>query len=102
MIGTMLWDILATANPGMRQVTAEELKAATQRNLAFAKAAPGASEAEETARIQSLWHHYNQEPLLRLLFSALKVNRESLPEQGVERAALEWLYLKSVIDCLDQ
>ncbi|MEI7731775.1 MAG: hypothetical protein WCO56_19540 [Verrucomicrobiota bacterium] len=103
MTGTMIWDVMAARQPDLRQVTELELRQAHERNQQWIKEIlQGATEADQLSRIRTAWDGYNQVPLLGLVYAALQAHQEESETPTPGNAETELMYLKTVIDCLDQ
>jgi hypothetical protein len=102
LLGVMLWQVLSAENPGMRQVTMEELEQAEAANLKFLEELEAGSEMDYMNALTNLITTYNQSPSLTAVIEALMQGNEEEPELARETVGLELLHLKTVLDCLDQ
>jgi hypothetical protein len=60
------------------------------------------SEFEWTEAVRQLVHGYNQRELLTFSIEVLMADDEETPELASDRIGLEMLWLKTIIDSLDQ
>lgn len=102
LIGLILWQIVSTEKPDLRQITMDDLEAAETRNLKFLEEMEAGSEMDHMAGLQNLLATYNQVPLFTVVIEALMGGEEEEPEMAGENIGLALLHLKSVLDCLDQ
>jgi len=102
LLGVMLWQVLSSDNPNMRQVTMETLELAEAANLKFVEELEAGSEMDYMNALTNLMTNYNQSPLLTVVIETLMQGNEEEPELARETIGLELLHLKTVLDCLDQ
>ena len=60
------------------------------------------SEFEWRETVERLFLGYQQQPLLAFCIEILMANDEETPELAPQRIGMELLWLKTVIDCIDQ
>ena len=101
-LGAYIVEIMRTVEPNLRQVTPDELEAAEASNLRQLEGLEDGSEMDFSDTVQSLISDYNQMPLLGAVLEALMSDYEDAPELAPENTGMSLLYLKTVIDCLDQ
>jgi hypothetical protein len=102
LIGLILWEVLSSEKPDLRQINMEDLEAAEQTNIKFLEDLEAGSEMDHMAGLENLMATYNQVPLLRAVIEALMAGNEEEPELAGEDIGLALLHLKTVLDCLDQ
>lgn len=102
IVGYTIWRIISSQNENLRPVAIEELEQAEEANLAFLEKFDEGPEYQQQDFVQALLASYNQAPLLQATVEALMSGDEEHSEESDENAGILLLYLKSVIDCLDQ
>ncbi len=60
------------------------------------------SEMDMMGSVGQLFANYNQMPLMGAVLEALMSDNEDQPDLAPENTGMALLYLKTVIDCLDQ
>ena len=101
-LGSYILEIVHTVAPDLPQVTGDELEAAEQFNLKQLENLEEGSEMDLDHTVHALFANYNQMPLLGATLEALMADYEDAPELAPENTGMSLLYLKTVIDCLDQ
>lgn len=101
-LGAVIWHIMSTVRPGLRQVTDRDLDGAEAANVRFLEQLDAGPEVRFEQASASLFASYNQMPLLGAVLEALMADQEETPELADDNVGIDLLHLKTVIDCLDQ
>jgi len=102
LLGVMFWQVLSAENPGMTQISIEQLERAEEANVKFIEELEAGSEMDHMNALTTLMATYHQAPLLNAGVAVLMGGNEEEPEIVRESIGLELLHLKTVLDCLDQ
>jgi hypothetical protein len=99
----MAWRVLSrTAGRPLARVSEDRIEAAEEANEKMLLKLDSASETEGMTSIEHFIKGYNQMPLLGFALEVLMQGNEESPELAPENIGLVWVWLKSIIDCLDQ
>jgi hypothetical protein len=101
-LGTVVWRAFELSGGHVHQVNSEDLERAENASLAMLKYLEGEQITEFDAVAQAVVSKTNQPELIGFVVEALMEASEPGAEFREENAGLAFLYLKSVIDCLDQ
>lgn len=101
MLGSFIWSTMREHEPKLGQIRPEQLDEAEEANLKMIEGLADESEYGFANALEQLNDTYNQLPLLRVVLVELMSDDEDQPELANENMGLAFLYLKSVIDCLD-
>jgi len=101
-LGAFVWSVMSAGKPALRAVTAEELDAAEAANAKLLAQLDDLAEAEWPDVSARLLKGYNQAPLLSCLIEVLVSEEEDSPDLAGDETGAGFLYLKTVIDCLDR
>jgi hypothetical protein len=101
-LGAIIWEVMSASHPKLREVTPAELDAAETANMQFLQQLDEGAEADFASAGQKMLARYNQMPLLGAVLEGLMAGHEERPELAPESTGPALLYLKTVIDCLDQ
>ena len=97
------WQALrAQAGRPLSQIAPEQIEKAEDANFQNLEALQEASEAEWDDSVRNLAENFNQRELLGFGIEILMSGHEETPELAPESVGMELLWLKTVIDCLDQ
>ena len=86
----------------LRKVKDRDIERAEANNLKMLQKLDEGSEMEFASATENLVSNYNQAPLLRAILEALMSEYTDAPDLAPESIGLALVYLKTVIDCLDQ
>mgnify|MGYP005842719993 FL=1 len=102
-LALMAWRVLSrTAGRPLARVSEDRIEAAEEANEKMLLNLDSASEMEGMTSIEHFIKGYNQMPLLGFALEVLMQGNEESPELAPENIGLVWVWLKSIIDCLDQ
>lgn len=101
-LGAIIWQIMSSVGKKLREVSSDELEAAEEANLRFLEKLDEEPQMNFTDSVMKMMADYNQMPLLGAVVEALMAGYEDTPELAPENIGMALLYLKTVIDCLDQ
>ena len=97
------WQTLrAQAARPLKPVPPEQIERAEDANHQYLEKLQEASEAEWDDSVRNLAEGYNQRELLGFGIEILMSGHEESPELAPDSIGMELLWLKTVIDCLDQ
>lgn len=97
------WQAMSQAAEGaLPQVTPEEIENAEEANTAALAQLEDAAEMEWHDAVLDLVQDYNQRELLGFGIEMLMSGNEEAPELAPDSLGLELIWLKTVLDCLDQ
>ena len=97
------WQVMSqVAGRPLAQVSPEEIESAEEANTDALEKLEDASEIEWRATVSGLIQNYNQRELLGFGIEMLMSGNEEAPELAPESIGLELIWLKTVLDCLDQ
>ncbi len=99
--GALAWYVLSAEKP-LRQVTDRDLEQAEEANIKMLQDMEESSEIESTDAMTRLFQEYNQQALLGAMLELLMAGHEEEPDLAPENIGMALIYLKTVIDCLDQ
>jgi hypothetical protein len=102
MLGALIWQAMSVATHPLRQITHEQLDEAETANLDLLEELEEGSEMDHMEAMRGLIANYNQMPLLASVMEALMEGHEDIPELAPDHLGMALIYLKTVIDCLDQ
>ena len=102
MLGALIWQAMSATHASLRQVTDQELEEAEAANLKMLEQLEEGSEIDYMELMRRLFTNYNQMPLLASLLEALMEGHEDTPDLAPDHLGMALIYLKTVIDCLDQ
>jgi hypothetical protein len=86
----------------LRSVTPEQIEKAEDANTNALERLDEASEIEWQNTVQSSFQNYNQRELLGFAIEVLMSGHEDNPDLAPESIGMEMLWIKTVVDCLDQ
>lgn len=101
-LGAWIWQAMSQGDKPLRMVQEADLERAEEANIRALEELEEASAADYQGAAQRLLAGYNQGPLLGAVMEALMAGHEDDPEGAPDSTGLGLLYLKTVIDCLDQ
>lgn len=102
-LALMAWRVMSqTAGRPLARVSEEAIEAAEAANEKMLMKLDACSEMEGTANIEHFIQDYNQMPLLGFALEVLMQGNEENPQLAPENIGIVWVWLKSIIDCLDQ
>jgi hypothetical protein len=97
------WQALTkVAGRRLKSVTPEQIEKAEEANTSALERLDEASEIEWQDTVQSSFQNYNQHELLGFAIEVLMSGHEDNPELAPESIGMEMLWIKTVVDCLDQ
>jgi len=97
------WQAMSRASESpLRQVTPEEIDSAEEANTQELARLEEGAEMEWENAAAGLIHNYNQNELLGFGLEMLMSGNEEAPELAPDSVGMELIWLKTVIDCLDQ
>jgi hypothetical protein len=102
MLGALIWQAMSNAAHPLRPISHEELDDAEATNLGMLEELEEGSEMDYMETMRGLIANYNQMPLLASVMEALMEGHEDTPELAPDHLGMALIYLKTVIDCLDQ
>jgi hypothetical protein len=100
-VGLAAMHVIMSKHSRLPQVTPEEIEAAEERNITFMQQLEEGSEMAFLEGVQSAMGTYNQMPLLGAVLEAFMEGNEDTPELLDEDSGMGFIYVKTVIDCLD-
>jgi hypothetical protein len=86
----------------LRSISPEEIERAEEANTKDLERLDAGSEIELQNSVQQMLQTYNQRELLGFGLEILMSGHEEDPELAPESLGLEMLWLKTILDCLDQ
>jgi hypothetical protein len=101
-LGCFIFSAMSKGDKKLQTVTGEQLEAAEEQNSLMLEKLDGGSEKAWMNAVSDLIQKHNQAPLLRSVVEMLMADDEDAPELDGEYVGAGLLYLKTVIDCLDQ
>ena len=107
---SQLIPLAATIGEAATRTRGKRLKAVRPKTIELAEAAntrmleklEDVSEFEWQETVERMFLGYHQQPLLAFCIEILMANDEETPELAPQRIGMELIWLKTVIDCLDQ
>jgi hypothetical protein len=98
-----IWDAMTLARGRrLKAVRPKVIDHAEATNTRMLEKLELGSEFDWTEAVRQLVHGYNQRELLGFCIEVLMGDDEETPELAPDRIGLEMLWLKTIIDCLDQ
>ena len=98
-----IWEAMTLANGRrLKMVRPKLIDQAEAANTKVLEKLELASEHEWQETVKQLVYGYNQRELLTFCMEILMADDEETPELAPDRIGLELLWLKTIIDCLDQ
>ena len=98
-----IWEAMTLANGRrLKMVRPKLIDQAEAANTKVLEKLELASEHEWQETVKQLVFGYNQRELLTFCMEILMADDEETPELAPDRIGLELLWLKTIIDCLDQ
>ena len=102
-LSVAIWNAMRRAgHQKLKTVSPEALDEAEEANTRMLEKLEQGSEIEYSDTVKGFLEGYNQRELLGLCLEVLMQNDEEQPELAPDRVGLELLWLKTIIDCLDQ
>lgn len=101
-LGAWIWSAMSQGDKPLRRVEEDELLRAEEANIRVLEELEDTPEIAWKDAVQSFMSGYNQMPLLGAVIEALMAGHEEQPQLAPDWLGLALLYLKTVIDCLDQ
>jgi hypothetical protein len=101
-LGGVIFAIMSDQTLKLPKVSGEELEAAESANLKFLERLDEGREAHFADVVMGSFSSFNQRPLLEAVLEALMSEYRDDPELAPEHLGMGFLYLKTVIDCLDK
>lgn len=102
-LAATIWEAMTRAcGRRLKKVRPKVIERAENANTRMLEKLEDASEFEWRESVLRLFHGYNQQPLLAFCIEILMADDEEAPELAPDRIGLELIWLKTVIDCLDQ
>ena len=107
---SQLIPLAATIGEAAARTRGKRLKAVRPKIIELAEAAntrmleklEDVSEFEWRETVERMFLGYHQQPLLAFCIEILMANDEEAPELAPQRIGMELIWLKTVIDCIDQ
>ena len=97
------WQVLTqAAGRRLTQITPKQIERAEEANTRALEQLEGASEFQQREAVQQTFEHYPQRELLGFGLEILMSGHEDNPELAPESLGMELLWLRTVIDCLDE
>lgn len=98
-----IWESMTEANNGpLQTVDPDTIEKAESANMKMLEQLSDASEMEWTEAAGGILTGYNQQEILGTCLEILMSEDEENPELAPEHIGLELIWLKTLIDCLDQ
>jgi hypothetical protein len=102
-LATLAWESLTrTRGRRLRAVRPKVIDRAETANTRMLERLDEASEFDFRNATENLARNYNQRDLLLFCLEILMADHEEMPELAPDRIGLELLWIKTLIDCLDQ
>jgi hypothetical protein len=102
-LSVTIWDAMTAAQGGpLLMVRPDHIDDAEEANTRLLQKLELASELEWGETAKQLVSSYNQRELLSFCIEILIADDANAPELAPDRIGLELLWLKTIIDCLDQ
>ena len=102
-LASTIWEA-ATRTRGQRlkAVRPKVIERANDANTRMLEKLEDVSEFEWRETVERMFLGYHQQPLLAFCIEILMANDEETPELAPQRIGMELIWLKTVIDCIDQ
>ena len=100
-LGLVVWRIMSKGDSPLPEITPEKMEAADDANMNMVKYMEGEPPADLLKTIGKVLNNYNQPEVLKFVLEALMEPEEG-SEVREEYTGMMFLYLKTVIDCLDR
>lgn len=102
-LAATVWESMTlTRGRRMKMVRPKVIDRAETTNLLTLEKLDEGSELDWHKSAEQLLTGYNQQPLLTFCLEILMADDEETPELAPERIGMEWLWLKTIIDCFDE
>ncbi len=102
-LAATLWEALTrTRGKRLKAARPKVIDRAEAANTRMLEKLEDISEIEWQEAVKRMFLEYNQQPLLAFCIEILMADDEDQPELAPQRIGLEMIWLKTVIDCLDQ
>jgi hypothetical protein len=102
-LAATVWEALTRARgKRLKAARPKVIERAEATNTRMLEKLEDISEIEWQETVKRLFLGYNQQPLLGFCIEILMADDEDQPDLAPERIGLELIWLKTVIDCLDQ
>jgi hypothetical protein len=102
-LSVTIWDAMTAAQGGpLKMVHPDHIDDAEEANTRLLQKLELSSESEWDETVKQLVSGYKQRELLGFCIEILMADHAETPELTPDRIGLELLWLKTIIDCLDQ
>jgi hypothetical protein len=102
-LASAVWEAMSqTHGRRLKRVTPKVIDRAEARNIQMLEKLEEGSEFEQGQTVMKLFKGYHQQALLAFCLEILMANNEDSPELAPERIGMEFIFLKTLIDCFDQ
>jgi hypothetical protein len=102
-LASTIWEAATrTRGKRLKAVRPKIIERANDANTRMLEKLEDVSEFEWRETVERMFLGYHQQPLLAFCIEILMANDEETPELAPQRIGMELLWLKTVIDCIDQ
>jgi len=101
-LGVVVWRMMSRGNKPLPKVTEQMIDEAEQKNVEMLRYLEGESETGFTETTATVMGNYNQPEVLRYVVEALMEDDDEDIVIRDEYLGIMMIYLKTIIDCLDQ
>ena len=102
-LASTIWEAATrTRGKRLKAVRPKIIEHANDANTRMLEKLEDVSEFEWRETVERMFLGYHQQPLLAFCIEILMANDEEAPELAPQRIGMELIWLKTVIDCIDQ
>jgi hypothetical protein len=102
-LAATIWEAATrTRGKRLKAVRPKTIELAEATNTRMLEKLEDVSEFEWRETVERMFLGYYQQPLLAFCIEILMANDEEVPELAPQRIGMELIWLKTVIDCIDQ
>lgn len=101
-LGIVVWRIMSQGDSRLPKVSEKVLDSVDESNIKMLEYLEGESETEFAETIETIYHDYNQTEVLKYIVEALFEEDEEETKIRDEVKGMMFIYLKTVVDCLDK
>lgn len=102
-LATTIWEAMSrTRGRRLKPVRPQFIERTEATNIRMLQQLDDVREMEQGEAINTRFAGYNQQPLMAFCLEILMADHDDAPELAPERIGMEWILLKTIIDCFDQ
>ncbi len=100
-MGVVIWKMFYSVNPDAPRVSHQKLLKQEESNFKVLEKLMGESEGDFIAILEDMMNSYNQIEVLRYVLEGIMDTEDDDAELSEDAKGLIFIYLKTIIDCLD-